>query len=93
MSIDNKKVQLPAAEIFTTQRNLSAGSINQILVERETPETLRSGRNILAQSPNTTGYGIENAHYLASLIRHEISPSTKSPRQTKVSKEILNATI
>ena len=60
VSIDHKNLRLLASEIFETQRNLNPSFMNQIFVEKDTPRTLHSGRNILALKPNTAGYGIEN---------------------------------
>ena len=51
--------------------------MNQIFVKKDTPYTLRSGRNILAPQPNTTGYGIENARFLGAKIWHRMPSSVK----------------
>ena len=39
------------------------GNVTGIFNLKDAPYTLRSGRNILASQPNTTGYGIENAAF------------------------------
>ena len=44
--------------------------MNQIFEEKDTPYTIRSGRNILAPKPNTTGYGIENARFLVAKMAY-----------------------
>ena len=66
VSIHHKNLQLLATEIFKTQRNLNPRFMNQIFVEKDTPYTLRGGRNILAPKPNTTGYGLEYGVSFAS---------------------------
>ena len=68
ISIHHKNVQLLATEIFKIQRNLNPSFMNQTFVEKDTPYTFCSGRDILAPKPNTIGYGIENAHFLAAKI-------------------------
>ena len=78
VTIHHKNLQLLATEIFKTQRNLNPSFMNhQIFVEKDTPYTLRSGRNILAPQPNTTGYGIENARFLGAKIWHTMPSSLK----------------
>ena len=77
VSIHHKNLQLLATEIFKTQRNLNPRFMNQIFVEKDTPYTLRGGRNILAPKPNTTGYGIENARFLGAKIWHTMPSSLK----------------
>ena len=72
----NLQSQLLATEIFT-QRNLNPRFMKQIFVKKGTPYTLRSGRNILAPKPNTTGYGIENACSLGAKIWHTMAYSFK----------------
>ena len=64
VSIQHRNLQLLPTEIFKAQRNLSPRFMNQIFVEKNTTNTLRGGRNILAPKPNTTGYGVENARFL-----------------------------
>ena len=51
--------------------------MNQIFVEIDTAYTLRSGRNILAPQPNTTGYGIENSCFLGAKIWYTMPSSLK----------------
>ena len=77
VTIHHKNLQLLATEIFNTQRNLNPSFMNQVFVEKDTPFTLRSGRNILAPQPNTTGYGIENARFLGAKIWHTMPSSLK----------------
>ena len=72
ITIHHKNLQLLATEIFKTQRNVNPSFMNQVFVEKDTPYTLRSGRNILAPQPNTTGYGIENARLLGAKIWHKL---------------------
>ena len=73
VSIHHKNLQLLATEIFKTQRNLNPRFMNQIFLEKDTPYTLRGGRNILAPKPNTTGYGLENARFLGAKIWHTMA--------------------
>ena len=77
--IHHKNLQLLAVEIFETQKNLYPSLMNQIIVEKDTPYTLRSGRNILAPKPSTTGFGIENPNFLGAKMRHTMQSSLKSP--------------
>ena len=77
VTIHHKNLQLLATEIFKTQRNLNPSFMNQIFMEKDTPYTLRSGRNISAPKPNTTGYGIENARFLGAKIWHTMPSSLK----------------
>ena len=77
VSIHHKNLQLLATEIFKTQRNLNPSFMNQIFVEKDTQYTLRSGRNILAPKPKTTGYGIENACFLGAKMWHTMPSSLK----------------
>ena len=58
--------------------------MNQIFVEKDTPYTLRSGRNILAPQPNTTGYGIENSRFLGAKIWHTLPSSLKESHTLKL---------
>ena len=81
VTIHHKNLQLLATEIFKTQRNLIPSFMNQIFVEKDTPYTLRSGRNILAPQPIRQGmvlkmhvflerrYGIQESHALYSFKR------------------------
>ena len=77
VSIHHKNLQLLATEIFKTQRSLNPSFMNQVFVEKDTPYTLNSGRNILAPKSNTTGYGIENAHFLGAKLWHTMPSSLK----------------
>ena len=77
VTIHHKNLQLLDTEIFKTQRNLNPSFMNQIFMEKDTPYTLRSGRNILAPKSNTTGYGIENARFLGAKIWHTMPSSLK----------------
>ena len=67
-SIHHKNLRLLATEISRTQKNLNPSVIDKIFEEKNTPYTFRSGRNILAPKPGTTGYGIENARFLGAKI-------------------------
>ena len=64
VSIHHKNLQLLAIENFKTQKNLNPSFMNKIFEEKDTPYAFRSGSNILAPKPSTTGYGIENARFL-----------------------------
>ena len=77
VTIHHKDLRLLSTEIFKTQRNLNPSFMNQIFVEKDTPYTLCSGRNISAPQPNTTGYSIENARYLGAKIWHTMPSSLK----------------
>ena len=77
VTIHHKNLQLLATEIFKTQRHLNPNFMNQIFVEKDNPYTLRSGRNIWAPQPNTTGYGIEKARFLGVKIWHTMPSSLK----------------
>ena len=81
MSIHHKNLQLPATEMFKTQKNLNPRFMNKICEEKDNPYTLRSGRNILAPKPSTTGYGIENARFPGAKIWHTM-PSSLQESQT-----------
>ena len=76
-TIHHKYLQLLATEIFKTHKNLNPSFMNQIYMEKDAPYTLRSGRNISAPKPNTTGYGIENARFLGAKIWHTMPSSLK----------------
>ena len=80
LSLHHKNLQLLATEIFKTQRNLNPNLMNQVFLEKDTPYTLRRGRNILAPKPNTTGYGIENARFLGAKIWHTMPSSLKESK-------------
>ena len=80
VTIHHKNLQLLATEIFKTQRNLNPSFTNQIFMEKDTPYILRSGRNISAPKPNTTGYGVENARFLGTKIWHTMPSSLKESR-------------
>ena len=77
VTIHYKNVKLLSIEIFKTQRNLNPSFMNQIFVEKDTPNTLRSRRNISPPQPNTTWYGIGNARFLGAKIWHTMSSSLK----------------
>ena len=77
VSSHHKNLQLIATEIFQTQRNLNPSFMNQVFVEKDTPHSLRSGRNILAPKPTTTGYSIENARFLGKKLWHTMPSSLK----------------
>ena len=81
VSIHHENLQLVATEIFKTERNLNPSFMNEVLGEKDTPYTLRSGKNILAPKPNTTGYGIENARFLGAKI-WQTMPSSLTESQT-----------
>ena len=68
-------VHFHATKIFKPQKNLNPSFMNKIFEEKDTPYTLRSGRNILAPEPSTTGYGIENARFLGAKIWRTITSS------------------
>ena len=80
VSIHHKNLQLIATEIFKTQRNLNPSFMNQVFVEKDTPYSLSSGRNILAPRPNTAGSGIENARFLGAKIWHTMPSTLKEPQ-------------
>ena len=63
--------------------------MNQIFVEKDTPYTLRGGRNILAPKPNTTGYGLENARFLGAKIWHTMPSSLKESQTLNSFKKAL----
>ena len=77
MSIHHKNLQLVATEIFKAQKNLNPSFMDKIFDEKDTPCTFRSGRNILAPKPSTTGYGIENARFLGAKIWRTMPSSLK----------------
>ena len=77
MSIHQKNLQLLATESFRTEKNLNPSFIGKIFEEKDTPCTFRSGRNILAPKPSTTGYGIENARFLGAKIWRTLPSSLK----------------
>ena len=81
VSIHHTNLQLLATEILKTQKNLNPSFMNKIFDETDTPYTFRSGRNILAPKPSTTGYGIENARFLGAKIRRTM-PSFLKESQT-----------
>ena len=80
VSIHHKNLQLPATEIFKTQKNLNPSFMNKIFDEKDTPYTLPSGRNILTPKSSTTGYGIENARFLGAKIWRTMPSSLKEPQ-------------
>ena len=73
----HNNLQLLATEIFKTQKNLNPGFMNRIFDKKNTPYTLRSGRNISAPKPSTTRYGIENARFFRAKIWRTIPSSLK----------------
>ena len=77
VSIHHTNLQLLATEIFKTQKNLNPHFMNKLFEEKDTPYTFRSGRNILAPKPSTTGYGIENARFLEAKIWRTLPSSLK----------------
>ena len=77
VSIHHKNLQLLATEIFKTQKDLNPSFTNKIFDEKDTPYIFRSGRNILAPKPSTTGYGIENARFLGAKIWRTMPSSLK----------------
>ena len=83
VSIHHKNLQLLAIETFKTQRNLNPSFMNQVVVEKDTPYALHSGRNILAPKPNTTGYGIKNARFLGAKIWQTMPSSLKESQTLK----------
>ena len=74
---NNNNLQLLATEICKTQKNLNPSFMNKIFDEKDTLYTLRSGRNILAPKPSTTGYAIENARFLEAKIWRTMPSSLK----------------
>ena len=60
-----------------TSKDICSNFMNQIFEEKDTPYTLRSGRNIWAPKPNTAGCGIENARFLGARIWHTMPSSLK----------------
>ena len=55
VSTHHKNLQLLATELFKTQKNLNRSFTNKIFEEKDTPYTLRSGRNILVPSQARQG--------------------------------------
>ena len=70
VSIHHRNLQLLATEIYKSQRNFNPYFMNQIFMEKDMPYILRSGRNISAPKPNTTGCGFEIVCSLGSKIWH-----------------------
>ena len=63
--------------------------MNKIFEEKDTPYTLRSGRNIFAPKPSTTRCGIENARFLGAKIWHTIPSSLRESQTLNSLKEAL----
>ena len=78
VSIHHKNLQLLATEIVKAQKNLNPSSMNKIFDEKDTPYTLRSGRNILTPKPSTTRYGL-NMHAFSER-RYGVQCHLKEPQ-------------
>ena len=81
VSIHHINLHFLATEIFKTQKNPNPSFMNKMFDEKNTPYIYRSGRNILAPKPSTTGYGIENARFLGAKIWRAM-PSSLNESQT-----------
>ena len=60
-------------------RNFNSSFMNKVSEEKDTPYTLRSGKNILAPKQGMTEYGIEKARFLGVMIWHTMPSSLRVP--------------